>query len=91
MADEFAKGLAIFSGAGMVWLTIAGWYRTPSFEGEGVQLIAPVQVDDPTIYDTIAILLMDVTAWFAVIGALAFWVAIPAIEELRESYAERTN
>jgi hypothetical protein len=44
MADEFAKGLAIFSGAGMIWLTIAGWYRTPSFEGDGVQLNAPVEV-----------------------------------------------
>jgi hypothetical protein len=91
MADEFAKGLAIFSGAGMIWLTIAGWYRTPSFEGDGVQLNAPVEVSDPSIYDTIAILLMDVTAWFAIIGALTFWVVIPAVEQLRDSYAERTN
>jgi len=91
MADEFAKGLAIFSGAGMVWLTIAGWYRTPSFEGEGVQLVAPVTVEDPSIYDTIAVLLMDVTAWFALIGALTFWVVIPGVEELRDSLAERAN
>ena len=89
MADEFAKGLAIFSGAGLVWLTIAGWYRTPSFEEPG--LIAPVEVSDPSIYDTIAILLMDVSAWFAVIGALAFWVVIPALEQARDAYAERSG
>jgi hypothetical protein len=34
---------------------------------------------------------MDVMAWFAVIGALTFWVVIPAVEQLRDSYAERTN
>jgi len=91
MADEFAKGLAILAGAGMAWLTLAGWYRTPSFEGDGVQLIAPVELSDPTIYDQIGIALMDVMAWFAVIGVLTFWVVIPAVEQAREAYAERAD
>ena len=86
MADEFAKGLAIFSGAGMVWLTIAGWYRTPGFED--TQLIAPPEVSDPTIYDQIALLTMDVLFWFAILGALTFWVVIPAINRYRGRTAE---
>lgn len=90
MADEFAKGLAVFSGAGLAWLTLAGWYRTPSFEGEGVQLVAPAP-EPSTIYGQIGIVLMDVMAWFAVIGALTFWVVIPAVEEARKAYAERAN
>ncbi|WP_436923780.1 DUF7314 family protein [Halosimplex amylolyticum] len=90
MADEFAKGLAILSGAGMAWLTLAGWYRTPSFEGTGVQLIAPVETPS-SIYGEIGIALMDVMAWFAVMGALTFWVVIPAVEQAREAYAERSN
>ena len=32
MADEFIKGLALFCGAGLAWMVLAGWYRTPSFE-----------------------------------------------------------
>lgn len=91
MADEFAKGLAVLSGAGMAWLTLAGWYRTPSFEGEGEQLIAPVELSDPTIYDEIGVALMDVMAWFAVFGALTFWVIIPAVEQVREAYANRAD
>ena len=91
MADEFAKGMAILSGAGMAWMTLAGWYRTPSFEGSGVQLIAPVELSDPTIYDEIGVALMDVMAWFAVMGALTFWVVIPAIEQARSAYADRSE
>jgi hypothetical protein len=88
MADEFAKGLAIFMGGGLAWLTLAGWYRTPSFEGSGVQLVAPAP-EANTIYDEIGIALMDVFAWFAVLGALTFWVVIPAVDEAREVWSER--
>ena len=88
MADEFAKGLAIFMGAGLAWLTLAGWYRTPSFEGSGVQLVAEAP-EPSTIYGTIGIVLMDVMAWFAVIGALTFWVVIPLFEQARASSEER--
>ncbi|MFB6139546.1 MAG: hypothetical protein ABEJ26_03825 [Halosimplex sp.] len=91
MADEFAKGLAILSGAGMAWLTLAGWYRTPSFEGSGVQLVAPLELSSPTVYDQIGIALMDVMAWFAIIGALTFWVLIPAVEQARDAYANRAE
>jgi hypothetical protein len=88
MADEFAKGLAIFMGAGLAWLTLAGWYRTPSFEGSGVQLVSEAP-EPSTIYGTIGVVLMDVMAWFAVIGALTFWVVIPLLEQARASYDER--
>lgn len=88
MADEFAKGLAIFMGAGLAWLTLAGWYRTPSFEGSGVQLVAEAP-EATSIYGTIGIVLMDVMAWFAVIGALTFWVAIPLLEQTRTVLDER--
>jgi len=88
MADEFAKGLAIFMGAGLAWLTLAGWYRTPSFEGSGVQLVAEAEAPS-TIYGTIGVVLMDVMAWFAVIGALTFWVVIPLLEQGRATLDER--
>jgi len=91
MADEFAKGLTILMGGGLAWLTLAGWYRTPSFEGSGIQLVAPVEMSNPTVYDQIGIALMDVMAWFAVIGALTFWVVIPAFDELQSVLDERGN
>ncbi|ERH06655.1 MAG: hypothetical protein J07HN4v3_02278 [Halonotius sp. J07HN4] len=31
MADEFMKGFGILTGAGLLWMTLAGWYQTPSF------------------------------------------------------------
>jgi hypothetical protein len=90
MADEFAKGLACLMGGGLAWLTLAGWYRTPSFEGSGVQLVAPVS-EPATIYGQLGIALMDVLGWFAVIGALAFWVVIPLLDELGTVLDERGN
>jgi len=83
MADEFMKGFAVFVTAGLGWLTLAGWYNTPGFED--TQLIAP----DPaaaTFYDTIALLLKDILFWFAILGALTFWVVIPAVREARRAY-----
>ena len=41
MADEFIKGLSIFTGAGLGWMVLAGWYLTPSFESQQ-QLVAPI-------------------------------------------------
>ncbi|MFB6206135.1 MAG: hypothetical protein ABEJ05_06380 [Haloglomus sp.] len=84
MADEFAKGLAIFVTAGLGWMTLAGWYNTASFESTK-QLIQP----DPTaatFYDAVALLLKDVLFWFAILGALTFWVVIPAMREAREAF-----
>ena len=86
MADEFAKGFAILVAGGLGWMTLAGWYRTPSFESRR-QLVQEVAVENPTIYDQIGIFLMDALLWFAILGALTFWVLIPAIERARESWA----
>ena len=83
MADEFAKGLGIFTGAGLVWMVLAGWYNTPSFEGP--QLTGP-NPSDPGTYEAIAIALKDGMFWFAVLGALTFWVIIPAARELYAAY-----
>jgi len=87
MADEFAKGFGILVTAGLGWLMIAANYNTPSFEG--TQLIAPNP--DPstlTTYDQLLILLKDGLFWFAILGALTFWVVIPALERAREASAE---
>lgn len=89
MADEFAKGFAILVTAGLGWMTLAGWYRTPSFEGD--QLIGHVQLEDPGLYDQIGIFLMDGLFWFAIIGALTFWIVLPAFEEARTAWAERSE
>lgn len=82
MADEFAKGLGIFTFAGLAWMTLAGWYRTPSFEG--AQLMGPVK-DSLTFFDQLGIVVMEGMFWFAVLGALTFWILIPALKELRAS------
>jgi hypothetical protein len=89
MADEFAKGLGILVTAGMGWMTLAGWYRTPSFEG--AQLTGAVELENPTVYDQIGVFLMDALFWFAILGALTFWILIPLLEELRAAWADRTE
>lgn len=81
MADEFMKGLGVLTGAGLVWMVIAGWYNTPSFSG--AQLNGPTPEGLATL-DQLAILLKDVMAVVAVGGALLFWVVIPAIEQFRD-------
>jgi hypothetical protein len=86
MADEFMKGFAILVTAGLGWMTLAGWYRTPGFED--AQLIAPPELSDPTIYDQLAIVAMNGLFWFAVFGFLAFVVVIPGVRELRDSLRE---
>ncbi|PSP97958.1 hypothetical protein BRC89_09880 [Halobacteriales archaeon QS_4_70_19] len=83
MADEFAKGFGILVTAGLGWMTLAGWYTTPSFEG--TQLIG-AEPTAATFYDTIALLLKDILFWFAILGALTFWVVIPAVREARRAY-----
>ena len=89
MADEFAKGFGILVTAGLGWMTLAGWYRTPSFEG--AQLSGEIALESPTVYDQIGIFLMDGLFWFAILGALTFWILLPAFERARDSYAERTQ
>lgn len=87
MADEFAKGLGILVTAGLGWLVIAANYNTPSFEG--TQLLAP-NPDPATLgaYEQLIVNLKDVLFWFAIFGALTFWVIIPAIEQARTALSE---
>ncbi|MFB6307933.1 MAG: hypothetical protein ABEH35_01260 [Haloarculaceae archaeon] len=88
MADEFIKGFGILSIAGLGWMTLAGWYRTHSFEG--AQLTGEITLENKTLFDQIGLFMMDALLWFAVLGALTFWVFIPALEEAREYLAERS-
>ncbi len=87
MADEFIKGFGILSGAGLVWMTLAGWYQTPDFYITN-QLIAPV-AEPETVFDAIAIFMIDIFLWTAILGALAFWILIPVGRELVRSVEER--
>ncbi|CCQ34727.1 hypothetical protein HLRTI_002833 [Halorhabdus tiamatea SARL4B] len=86
MADEFMKGFGILVTAGLGWLVVAGWYKTPSFQGP--QLLGTYP-EDPGVYTQIAIALGEGLFYFAILGALAFWVLIPVINQAREAYAER--
>jgi len=85
MADEFATGLGILTGSGLVWMTLAGWYNTPTFESKQLITPAPESLD---LYGQIAVVLREAAFWFAVLGALTFWVVIPAARTARERFAE---
>ena len=89
MADEFMKGLGLFTGAGLAWMVLAGWYRTESFESSR-QLIAPPP-EPSSMFGAIGIFLNDVFFWTALIGAFTFWLLIPAIEQLSDALADRQN
>ena len=86
MADEFAKGLGILTSAGLLWMVFAGWYNTPGFEA--AQLTGP-NPENAGLFGDVAIVLKDGLFWFAILGALTFWVLIPLGRELRASYAAR--
>ena len=86
MADEFAKGLGILVTAGLGWLVLAGWYNTNSFEGEQLIAAAPENLGQ---YGAAALVLKEALFWFALIGALTFWVIIPAVEEARDALADQ--
>lgn len=88
MADEFIKGLGILTGAGLGWMVLAGWYNTPEFEGAQLTGAPPA---DPGQYGDLALLLKDGLFWFAVLGALTFWVVIPAAREMRARLDERAG
>ncbi|MEF8820362.1 MAG: hypothetical protein V5A31_12025 [Haloferacaceae archaeon] len=92
MADEFVKGLGILTGAGLLWMVLAGWYRTPSFESTQ-QLVAPLTVDtgSATLLNVVAITLMDVFFWLAILGPLTFWVLIPAGRQARKALEENRS
>lgn len=89
MADEFVKGLGLFSGAGLAWMVLAGWYRTESFESSR-QLIAPPP-EPETLFGAIGIFLNDVFFWTALIGAFTFWLLIPALNRLLGGAGEQES
>ena len=86
MADEFIKGLGVFTGSGLAWMVLASWYRTPGFESTQ-QLIAPVTVatGSADLLSTLALTLLDVFFWFALLGPLTFWILVPAVRQAREA------
>ena len=87
MADEFVKGLSILAVGGLGWMILSGWYTTPSFEA--AQLIG-APPSNPDVYGQLALALRGALFWFAVIGALTFWVIVPAINRYRGNTAEDT-
>ncbi|AAV45722.1 MULTISPECIES: DUF7314 family protein [Halobacteriales] len=88
MADEFMKGFACLMVGGLGWMTIKGWYNTPSFEG--AQLTGELTIEEPTTFDQIALFMGDAFFWFAVLGALTFWVVLPLISEFQAYLNERS-
>lgn len=84
MADEFIKGFAILSGGLLIWLMFASWFNTPSFYD--VQLVGP-NPEDPGTYTAIALVVRDAALTFGILGALTFWVLVPASRRAREHYA----
>lgn len=82
MADEFAKGLGILTGGGLIWMVLSGWFTTPGFED--TQLIGAIP-DNLDAYGQAAILLREGLFWFIILGVLTFWVIIPAFQQLREA------
>ncbi|WP_435128194.1 DUF7314 family protein [Halobaculum sp. D14] len=86
MADEFIKGLGLFTGGGLAWMVLAGWYRTESFESSHQLIAAPPE--PATVFDAIGIFLNYVFFWTAILGALTFWVLIPAARELSDALGD---
>lgn len=82
MADEFAKGLGILTGGGLIWMVLSGWFTTPGFED--TQLIGEIP-GDLDVYGQAAILLREGLFWFIILGVLTFWVIIPAFQQLRKA------
>jgi len=88
MADEFAKGLGALMVGGLGWIVLSGWYTTPSFES--TQLVGAPPAN-PDVYGQMALFAREVLFWFAIVGALVFWVVIPAINRYRGRTAEDSD
>ncbi|WP_423997038.1 DUF7314 family protein [Halorubrum trapanicum] len=83
MADEFMKGFALFTIGGLGWITFGGWYRTPSYY-QVSQLVNPAEGVN-TAYGEVGLLAGDVLFWLMILGALTFWVLIPASRQVRDA------
>jgi hypothetical protein len=88
MSDEFAKGLVVLCGGLFGWMVFSGWYTTEGFES--TQLIAEPPTD-PAIYGNIALTLREALFWFAIFGAITFWVLIPAGRQARAAWRDRRS
>ncbi len=88
MSDEFIKGLTTLCGGLFGWMILSGWYTTESFESG--QLIAP-RPEDVEIYGALALVLREALFWFAIFGALTFWVLIPAFRQARAAWDDRQS
>ncbi|WP_330632620.1 DUF7314 family protein [Halocatena halophila] len=84
MADEFIKGFGILTSGMLGWMVIAGWYNTTGFEEAQLSQPAP---DNLVLLDHLALSLKTGLVTFALLGALTFWVLIPAGRELRKAMA----
>ncbi|WP_049998940.1 DUF7314 family protein [Halococcus sediminicola] len=89
MSDEFAKGLVALCGGLFGWMVFSGWYTTESFESTN-QLIGEAP-SDPAIYGNIALTIREALFWFAIFGAITFWVLIPAGRQARAAWRDRRS
>lgn len=78
------KGFGLLSVASLIWLVSASWYRTPSFESNR-QLISAPPAEPGTMFDSLGIFLGDLMFWTALLGALVFWIVIPASRQARNA------
>lgn len=85
MADEFVKGFAILTSSMLGWMVLAGWYNTPSFSHGQFGMPPP---EDLQMLDQLALTVKFGLLWFAILGALTFWVIIPLVNELRAARAD---
>lgn len=88
MGDEFAKGFGILTAAGLGWMILSGWYTTPGFAD--TQLIGepPANLDT---FGELALVTREALFWFAILGALTFWVILPGIRQLRNALDGETE
>ena len=89
MADEFVKGFTVLTAAGLGWIILAGWYNTPSFESTQ-QLLDPAP-ETLDVYGQLALVAKEAMFWFALVGAITFWVIIPAINHARGDTVEENQ
>jgi len=86
MSDEFVKGLGVLVVGLFGWMIVSGWYTTPGFEETQLISEAPSTLN---VYGTAALLLRETLFYFAIVGALVFWVVLPAGREARRAWEER--
>lgn len=86
MADEFIKGLGMVASGGLIWLSISAWFTTAGFGG--TQLIA-APPEDAGLYVNVLLTVRGIALWTMILGALTFWIVIPAVREGRRAYEQR--